>query len=138
MYKSQTTTLQTGTIYNLLWKKSLCHEINKKGSEISWWPWGKETSIYLKNTYPSSSIISRNTDMSRLDKMMYFIIGLWIEIQEEVKMQRFQNTTDAIAYALSYEKAHRISIYKNNKNMRNQNYDSKLSSSQSPQPNHQS
>jgi len=82
------------------------------------------------------SIISRITNMSRLDKVMHFTRGMRIEIQEEVKTQRFQNTADAIAYALPYERAHRISLYRNNTNMRNRNYDSKPSSSQSPQPNH--
>ncbi|GMF21308.1 unnamed protein product [Phytophthora lilii] len=54
-------------------------------------------------------IICKVEDMSDIDKVMHFQKGLVVEIRQEVKLRQFRNTTDAISFALMYERTHAVS-----------------------------
>ncbi|EGZ16628.1 hypothetical protein PHYSODRAFT_460469, partial [Phytophthora sojae] len=51
-------------------------------------------------------IICKVEDMSDIDKVMHFQKGLVVEIRQEVKLRQFRNTTDAISFALMYDRTH--------------------------------
>ncbi|GMF44656.1 unnamed protein product [Phytophthora fragariaefolia] len=54
-------------------------------------------------------IICKVEDMSDIDKVMCFQKGLVVEIWQEVKLRQFRNTTDAISFALMYDRTHAVS-----------------------------
>ncbi|GMF14584.1 unnamed protein product [Phytophthora lilii] len=56
------------------------------------------------------SIICKVEDMSDIDKVMHFQKGLLVEIRQEVMLRQFRNTTDAISFALMYDRTHSVSI----------------------------
>ncbi|GMF34374.1 unnamed protein product [Phytophthora fragariaefolia] len=47
--------------------------------------------------------------MSDIDKMMQFQKGLLTEVKQEVKLRQFRTTTDAIPFALMYDRTHGVS-----------------------------
>ncbi|EGZ29668.1 hypothetical protein PHYSODRAFT_390312, partial [Phytophthora sojae] len=51
-------------------------------------------------------IICKVEEMSDIDKVMHFQKGLVVEIKQEVKLRQFRNTTDAISFALMYDRTH--------------------------------
>ncbi|EGZ09271.1 hypothetical protein PHYSODRAFT_375314, partial [Phytophthora sojae] len=51
-------------------------------------------------------IIYKVEEMSDIDKVMHFQKGLVVEIKQEVKLRQFRNTTDAISFALMYDRTH--------------------------------
>ncbi|GMF14672.1 unnamed protein product [Phytophthora lilii] len=54
-------------------------------------------------------IICKVEDMSDIDKVMHFQKGLLTDIKQEVKLRQFRTTTDAIAFALMYDRTHFVS-----------------------------
>ncbi|KAG3145057.1 hypothetical protein PI124_g14990 [Phytophthora idaei] len=44
--------------------------------------------------------------MPGIDKVMYFLKGLVMDIKQEVKLRRFRATTEAISFALMYDRTH--------------------------------
>ncbi|KAG2901125.1 hypothetical protein PC115_g15959 [Phytophthora cactorum] len=54
------------------------------------------------------SIICKIEDMSDIDKVMHFQKGLVVEIRQEVKLSQFRSTTEAISFALMYDRTHNV------------------------------
>ncbi|POM57592.1 Hypothetical protein PHPALM_37872 [Phytophthora palmivora] len=61
-------------------------------------------------------IICKVEDMSDIDKVMHFQKGLVVEIRQEVKLRQFRNTTDAIAFAIMYDRTHAVGSRRTNAN----------------------
>ncbi|POM72171.1 Hypothetical protein PHPALM_11157, partial [Phytophthora palmivora] len=61
-------------------------------------------------------IICKVEDMSDIDKVMHFQKGLVVEIRQEVKLRQFRNTTDAIAFAIMYDRTHAVGSHRTNAN----------------------
>ncbi|EEY70556.1 uncharacterized protein PITG_05996 [Phytophthora infestans T30-4] len=85
---------------------------NLKGPAAAWY---REVADERKNVacledYVSSfrNIICKVEDMSDIDKVMHFQKGLSVEIRQEVKLRQFRNTTDAISFALMYDRTHSV------------------------------
>ncbi|OWZ12426.1 polyprotein [Phytophthora megakarya] len=53
-------------------------------------------------------VICKVEDMSDIDKVMHFQKGFVVEIRQEVKLRQFRNTTDAISFALMYDRTHAV------------------------------
>ncbi|KAG3113320.1 hypothetical protein PI124_g5075 [Phytophthora idaei] len=54
------------------------------------------------------SIICKIEDMSDIDKVMHFQKELVVEIRQEVKLSQFRSTTEAISFALMYDRTHNV------------------------------
>ncbi|KAE8895087.1 hypothetical protein PF002_g22878 [Phytophthora fragariae] len=61
-------------------------------------------------------IICKVEEMSDIDKVMHFQKGLVVEIKQEVKLRQFRNTTDAISFALMYDRTHAVGSRRTNVN----------------------
>ncbi|EGZ09026.1 hypothetical protein PHYSODRAFT_386631, partial [Phytophthora sojae] len=59
-------------------------------------------------------IICKVEEMSDIDKVMHFQKGLVVEIKQEVKLRQFRNTTDAISFALMYDRTHALGSRRTN------------------------
>ncbi|GMF26396.1 unnamed protein product [Phytophthora lilii] len=60
----------------------------------------------------ASSVVQ---DMSAIDKVMHFQKGLLVEIRQEVKLRQFRSTTEAISFALMYDRTHNVGSRGQNK-----------------------
>ncbi|GMF23065.1 unnamed protein product [Phytophthora lilii] len=60
-------------------------------------------------------IICKVQDMSAIDQVMHFQKGLLVEIRQEVKLRQFRNTTEAISFALMYDRTHNVGSHGQNK-----------------------
>uniref|UniRef100_H3GRH5 Reverse transcriptase n=1 Tax=Phytophthora ramorum TaxID=164328 RepID=H3GRH5_PHYRM len=54
-------------------------------------------------------LICKVEDMSDIDKVMHFQKGLLTDIKQEVKLRQFRTTTEAISFALMYDRTHFVS-----------------------------
>ncbi|KAE8958035.1 hypothetical protein PF011_g30928 [Phytophthora fragariae] len=61
-------------------------------------------------------IICKVEEMSDIDKVMHFQKGLVVEIKQKVKLRQFRNTTDAISFALMYDRTHAVGSRRANVN----------------------
>lgn len=77
----------------------------------------RQFNVACLEDYVSSfrNIICKVEDMSDIDKVMHFQKGLSVEIRQEVKLRQFRNTTDAISFALMYDRTHSVGARRHGK-----------------------
>ncbi|OWZ05571.1 hypothetical protein PHMEG_00022318 [Phytophthora megakarya] len=93
---------------------------NLKGQAAAWYQHLRDHLLRLRQNnfscledYVASFriILCKVKDMSDIDKVMHFQKGLVMVIRQEVKLRQFRNTTDAISFALMYDRAHSQQTY---------------------------
>lgn len=79
----------------------------------------RQFNVACLEDYVSSfrNIICKVEDMSDIDKVMHFQKGLSVEIRQEVKLRQFRNTTDAISFALMYDRTHSVGARRHGKDL---------------------